>query len=102
MSVTDRQAEWYGADAPRADLQPCFNDATHGITAGDCTQHLCLDHVPPTLYGTSGNVFVYPLQARRRCEYVSALRSPSAKTCWKHAKELCSLPAIYQFRIGIR
>ena len=56
MSVTDRQVERYGADAPQADLQPCFNDATHGITAGDCTQHLCSDHVAPTLYGASGNV----------------------------------------------
>ena len=72
MSVTDRQVERYGADASQADMQPCVNDATHGITAGDCTQHLCLDHVAPTLYGTSGNV-LYPLQAQRRCEYGSAL-----------------------------
>jgi hypothetical protein len=75
MSVTDRQVERYGADAPQADLQRCFNDATHGITAGDCTRHLCLDHVASTLYGTSGNVFVYPLQAQPRCEYGSAVRA---------------------------
>jgi hypothetical protein len=73
MGVTDRQVERYGAGVPRADLQRCFSDATHGISAGDCTQHLCLDHVERTLYGTSGNVFVYPLQAQRRCEYGSAL-----------------------------
>ena len=52
MSVTDRQVERYGANAPRTDLQPCLHDATHGITACDCTQHLCKDHVAPTLYGT--------------------------------------------------
>jgi hypothetical protein len=54
MSVTDRQVERYGADASRADLQPCFNDATDGITAGDCTQHLCLEHVAPTLRVRTG------------------------------------------------
>ncbi len=73
MSVTDRQIERYGAGTPQADLQPCFNHATHGITAGDCTQHLCSDHVAPTLYGAGGSVSVFPLQALRRCEYGSAL-----------------------------
>jgi hypothetical protein len=69
MIVTDRQVEQYGADVPLAEPQACFNDATHGITVGDCIQHLCSDHVAPMLYVTSGNVFVYPLQAKRRCEY---------------------------------
>ena len=88
MSVTDRQVERYGADAPRADLQPCFNDATHGITAGDCIQHLCSDHVAPALYGTSGNVFVYPLQAQRRCEYGSALPAACSQTHWEPAENM--------------
>ena len=87
MSVTDRQVERYGADASQAGLQPCFNDATHGITVGDCTQHLCSDHVAPTLYGTSGNVFVYPLQAQRRCEYGSALTAAYSLTYWKPAEK---------------
>jgi hypothetical protein len=91
MRVTDRQVERYGAGAPRAGLQPCFSDATHGITAGDCTQHLCLDHVAPTLYGTSGNVFVYPLRARRRCEYGSAL--PAA--CSRRTGSLLTKCAAY-------
>jgi hypothetical protein len=73
MSVTDSQAERYGADAPQSDLRSCCNDATYSIIAGDCAQHLCSDHVAPTLYGASGNVFVYPLQAQRRCDYGSAL-----------------------------
>ena len=73
MIVTNRQVEQYGANAPLADPQRCFNDATHHITTGEFTQHLCSDHVAPTLYVTSGNVFAYPLQAQRRCEYRSAL-----------------------------
>ena len=68
MIVTNRQVEQYGANAPLADPQRCFNDATHGITTGEFTQHLCSDHVAPTLYVTSGNVFAYPLQAQRRCQ----------------------------------
>ena len=88
MSVTDRQVERYGADAPRADLQPCLHDATHGITAGDCTRHLCSDHVAPALYGTSGNVFVYPLRAQRRCEYGSALPAAYSLTYWDPAENI--------------
>jgi hypothetical protein len=74
MIVTDTHVERYGAGASLlTDPRRCLNDATHGVTAGDCTQHLCSDHVEPTLYVISGNVFVYPLQAQRRCEYRSAL-----------------------------
>jgi hypothetical protein len=74
MIVTDTRVERYGAGALLlTDPQRCLNDATHGITAGDCTQHLCPDHVAPMLYVLSGNVFVYPLPAQRRCEYRSAL-----------------------------
>ena len=98
MSVTDRQVERYGADAPRADLQPCLHDATHGITAGDCTQHLCSDHVAPTLYGTSGNVFVHPLQAQRRCEHGSAPLPPAPRRTGSLLKTY-SLIDIYRFYI---
>jgi hypothetical protein len=73
MIVTDRQAERHGADTPTADPQRCFNDATHGVTISGSTRNVCSDHVAPTLYVTGGNVFVYPLQAQRRCEYRSAL-----------------------------
>jgi hypothetical protein len=73
MIVTDTRVERYGAGAPLTGLQRCLNDATHGITAGDCTQHLCPDHVGLTLHVISGNVFVHPLPAQRRCEYRSAL-----------------------------
>jgi hypothetical protein len=74
MIVTDTHVERYGADAPLlTDPHRCLSDATHGITVGGCTQHLCSDHVEPTLYVLSGNVFVYPLQAQGRCEYRSAL-----------------------------
>jgi len=72
MIATDMQAERYGADTPLTDPQPCLNDATHRVTAGDRTRHLCSDHVAPTLYVLSGNVLVYPLQAQRRCQYRSA------------------------------
>lgn len=73
MIMTKTRVERYGAVTPLADPQRCLNDATHRITAGDCTRHLCSDHVEPTLYDMSGNVFVHPLQAQRRCEYRSAL-----------------------------
>jgi hypothetical protein len=73
MIATDMQVERYGADAPLTDPQRCLNDATHGITAANWTRHLCSDHVAPMLYVVSGNVFVYPLPAQRRCEYRSAL-----------------------------
>ena len=73
MIVTDKHVGRYGADASLlTDPQRCPSDATHGITAGECTQRLCSDHVEPTLYVLSGNVLVYPLQAQGRCEYRSA------------------------------
>lgn len=73
MIMTDAHVERYGADALLLTDPPrCLNEATHGITAGDCTQHLCPDHVAPALYVISGNVFVYPLPGQRRCEYRSA------------------------------
>ena len=69
MMAMDRQVERYGADAPLTDPQRCSNEATHGITTGDYTRNLCPDHVAPTLHVTGGNVRVYPLQAKQRCEY---------------------------------
>ena len=69
MIAMDRQVERPGADAPLTDPQRCSNDATHGITTGDYTSNLCSDHVASTLYVTGGNVRVYPLQAKQRCEY---------------------------------
>ncbi len=73
MIVTDRQIEQYDTDAPLTDPQRCFNDATHGITSGGYTRNLCSDHVGPTLHVTGGNVRVYPIQAKQRCEYRWAL-----------------------------
>jgi hypothetical protein len=73
MIAMDMQVERYGADMPLTDPQPCLNDATHGVTAGDCTRHLCSGHVAPTLYVISGNAFVYPLQVQRRCQYRAVL-----------------------------
>ena len=70
MIVTDTYGERYGAGAPPlADPWRCLNDATHGISAGECTQRLCPDHVEPALCVLSGNVLVYPLRAHGRCEY---------------------------------
>jgi hypothetical protein len=69
MIMTDTHVERYGPATQLTGPPRCLSDATHGITAGDCTQHLCSDHLAPTLYVVSGNVFVYPLQAQRRCEY---------------------------------
>jgi hypothetical protein len=73
MIAMDMHVDRYGADMPLTDPQRCLNDATHSVTAGDCTRHLCSDHVAPTLSVLSGNVFVGPLQAQRRCQYRSVL-----------------------------
>ena len=74
MIAMDRQVERYGADAPLTDPRRCSNDATHGITTGDYTRNLCSGHVASALYVTGGNVRVYPLQAKQRCEYPVSAR----------------------------
>ena len=53
------------------------------------------------LYGTSGNVFVYPLQAQRRCEYGSALPAASPRRTGSLLK-IFSLIDIYRFDIRMR
>jgi hypothetical protein len=69
MIVMDTKAARHGTDAPLTDSRRCFNGATHGISTGGYTKSLCSDHLAATLYVTGGNVRVYPLDAKQRCDY---------------------------------